>query len=162
MKEPPNASLGSGHPMVWMIRSRGFFTSHSSFTPSAKICGFSEVTCCHSSHAWESGPRVPSASTVTWAVMSMAGIASGPVGSPLRSSPAGVVRTPITRWPSTSSESTGNPGKTLMPRSSALSPSQRTISQIEAMWLPWFFMVGGVGILTDAEPVMEISGEDSK
>ena len=44
----------------------------------------------------------------------------------------GVVRTPLTVLPSTSSDSTGKPVKTLTPSSSALAPSQRTISEIEA------------------------------
>ncbi|MCZ7618357.1 MAG: hypothetical protein M5U32_08580 [Myxococcota bacterium] len=38
-----------------------------------------------------------------------------------------------------------------MPIASARSPIQRTISEIEAMRLPWFFMVGGVG-MRSAEP----------
>ena len=75
---------------------------------------------------------MPSANTVTLAETSMAGIASGPDGSPSRPSPAGVVRTPTAVSPCTSRESTGNPGKTFTPISSALAPSHRTISQIDA------------------------------
>ena len=44
------------------------------------IWGFADPTPCHSSQACESGPRVPSASTVTRAVRSIAGMASGPAG----------------------------------------------------------------------------------
>ena len=53
MKLPPNASRGRGQPRVWMMRSSGSFVSHSSLTPSAKICGFSRVTPCHCA------PRLP-------------------------------------------------------------------------------------------------------
>ena len=62
---------GSGQPRVWMTASSGRFASQTSFTPSAKICGLGEPTCCHSRQAWPSAPRVPSASTVTRAVRSV-------------------------------------------------------------------------------------------
>ena len=88
-----------------------------------------------SSQACVSGPRVPSASTVTVAEMSMGGWYPA-AGAPSRPRPAGVVRTPATRVPSTSRESTGKPGKMFTPSSSARSPSQRTISQIEPTKLP--------------------------
>jgi hypothetical protein len=35
MKLPPNASFGTGQPIVWMTLSSGFFVSQTSFTPSA-------------------------------------------------------------------------------------------------------------------------------
>ena len=43
--------------MVCTISCSGTVVSQSSFTPSAKICGFSDFTFCHWSHACESGPR---------------------------------------------------------------------------------------------------------
>jgi len=67
MKLPPKASVGTGQPRVWTIVSSGRFVSQISFTPSAKICGFSDVTPCQSSHACERLPRVPSANAVTLA-----------------------------------------------------------------------------------------------
>src|SRR5438876_397395 len=91
-KLPPNASVGSGQPSVWITRSSGRFVSHSSFTPSAKICGFSDDTRCHWHHAWASNPRVPSASAVTLATRSLGAVAPG-VGLPSRSRPAAAVRT---------------------------------------------------------------------
>ncbi len=48
MKLPPNASVGSGQPSVWITTSSGFFVSQTSLTPSAKICGFGERMFCHS------------------------------------------------------------------------------------------------------------------
>ena len=56
---PPNASAGRGQPRVWMTRSSGRSVSHNSFTPSAKSCGFEDVTPCHCRQAWESfaGPE---------------------------------------------------------------------------------------------------------
>ena len=57
-----------------------------------------------------------------------------------------MVRTPRTASPSTRSASTGKPVKTFTPSPSARAPSQRTISQIEAVKNPWFRIEGGVGI----------------
>ena len=44
-----------------------------------------------------------------------------------------------------SSEPIANPGNTSTPSASACSPSQRAISESEAVKKPWFRMVGGVG-----------------
>ena len=71
MKLPPNASSGSGQPRVWITEPSGFCVCQTSFTPSAKICGLGEPTCCHSRQPWLSSPRVPSAITVTLAVTSV-------------------------------------------------------------------------------------------
>jgi hypothetical protein len=60
----------------------------------------------------------------------------------------GVVRTPRTDFSSTSSESTGKPGKTFTPSSSAFSPSQRQISEMDAVKFPALCMGGGVGMRT--------------
>ena len=68
-----------------------------------------------------------------------------PAGFPSRSRPAGVVRTPTTCPPRMRSASAGNPVNTFTPSSSARAPSQRTTSQIEATWWPWFRIEGGVG-----------------
>ena len=57
-----------------------------------------------------------------------------------------MVRTPTTFCPSTSRDSAGKPVKRFTPSASASFPSQRTISQIDAMKFPWFFMEDGVGI----------------
>ena len=70
MKLPPKASVGTGQPSVWTMVSSGRLVSQISFTPSAKICGFSDVTPCHSSHACDKLPLVPSASAVTLAMRS--------------------------------------------------------------------------------------------
>src|SRR6185312_6212130 len=135
MKLPPNASVGSGQPNVWITQSRGRFVSQSSFTPNANSGGLGDPIPRHEQYACVSAPRVPSASTVTRAVRSVGGVYPGP-GVPSRASPEGVVRTPITRSPSTSSEATGNLVNRLTPAASAFSPNQRTISQIEPTELP--------------------------
>ena len=70
MKLPPKASVGTGQPSVWTIVSSDRLVSQISFTPSAKICGFSHVTACRSSHACDRLPRVPSANAVTLAMRS--------------------------------------------------------------------------------------------
>ncbi|HJS47167.1 MAG TPA: hypothetical protein VJ773_04170 [Gemmatimonadales bacterium] len=59
---------------MWCTRSSGRFTRQTSFTPSAKTCGLAEPMPCHRHHACPSGPRVPSASTVTFAVRSVGGV----------------------------------------------------------------------------------------
>ncbi len=58
------------------------------------------------------------------------------------------MRTPRTRSSSTRRLSAGKPVKRFTPRSSARSPIQRTISQMDATQFPWFRIVGGVGIRT--------------
>ena len=60
--------------MVWITCSRGAFVSQISFTPSAWIWGFGEVTPCQASQAWESAPRPPSASATTFAEISVGGV----------------------------------------------------------------------------------------
>ena len=70
------------------------------------MCGLSEPPCCHCRQAWVSDPRVPSDRTVTLAVTSVGGVKPDP-REPSRLRPEGVVRTPTTREPSTSSASAG-------------------------------------------------------
>ena len=53
-------------------------------------------------------------------------------GVPSRPRPVAVVRTPTTRRPSTSRLAAGKPVNTFTPIASALLPSHRTISQMEA------------------------------
>jgi hypothetical protein len=69
-----------------------------------------------------------------------------PLQERLCEGPTGALQRTVTRSASTNSPSTGNPGNKSTPRPSDFSPNHRTISQIEATWLPWFLMVGGVGI----------------
>src|SRR6185437_7853665 len=152
MKLPPNAFVGSGHPSVCTTASSGRLVSHTSFTPSAKICGLGDVMPRHARYACDNDPRVPSASTVTRAVMSVGGAYDDP-GVPSRARPDGAVRTPTTRSPSTSSDSAGKPVKMFTPAASAFSPSQRTISQRDATWYPWLRIVGGVGRRSARLPV---------
>src|SRR5438093_604681 len=77
MKEPPNSrkrgELRNGQPIVWMTRSSGRGTFHTSFTPRAHTCGFSPASPKRSSAAPVRCPCVPSASTVTRATMSEPG-----------------------------------------------------------------------------------------
>src|SRR4030095_4413782 len=68
--------------------------------------GLAEPTCCQRSQAWVSAPRVPSARTVTLALMSVGGVYPLP-GWPSRLRPLGVVRTPRTRSSSTTRLSAG-------------------------------------------------------
>ena len=152
MKLPPKASLGSGQPSVWTMRSSGRFVSQISFTPRAKICGLGDDTRSHSHHACDSNPRVPSASATTFAVRSFGAWYELPC-VPSRFTPVAAVRTPTTRRSCASRCAAGNPVNTLTPSASALAPSQRTISQIDAMKLPRLCIVGGVGSRSARPPV---------
>jgi len=52
-------------------------------------------------------------------------------------------------------EFAGKPVKMFTPSSSAFPPSQRTISEMDAMKRPWFCIVGGVGIRCARSPIMK-------
>ncbi len=64
------APVRSGQPIVWTMRSSGFATFQTSFTPSSHTCGSSPRRPKWSSATPVRWPCVPSASTVTFATMS--------------------------------------------------------------------------------------------
>ena len=132
IKLPPKASLGRGHPIVWTTLLMGVFTSQSSLTPNAYICGLGDVMFCQSRKACVRGPLVPSARTVTLAVISIGGTCDPWTGMPSEPNPDGVVLTPTTFWSCTNSPSAGKPGNILIPSCSAFSPIHLTTSQMDA------------------------------
>ena len=111
MKLPPKASVGSGQPSVWMTASSGRFTSQISFTPSAKSCGLGDADLL---------PLAPRLAERTARSFGDDRDLRGEVGrlrvararlSRRDRGPDGVVRTPRTAVPSTSSASAGKPGE---------------------------------------------------
>ncbi len=86
---------------------------------------------CQRSQACASALRVPSDSTVDLSRPGRSAARSS-ARRALAARPLGAVRTPTTRRSSVKSAAAGKPVNRLTPAASAFSPSQRTISQIEA------------------------------
>src|SRR5204863_8074536 len=120
------------------------FDSRISFAGSEMVGGLGHDAHFHSRDAFDRSPRVAWASAATFAVRAF-GAWYELHGVPSRFRPVAAVRTPATRRPCASRCVAGNPVNTLTPSASALAPSQRTISQIDAMKLPRLCIVGGVG-----------------
>ena len=87
---------GHGCTNVWITRSSGLGTFHTSFTPSSQTCGSRPSA---RSNSWIAAPvrwpQQPSASTVAWALMSVPG-SKLPSGSPSLPRPLSPERTPTT------------------------------------------------------------------
>ena len=103
---------------------------------------------------------MPSASTVTRAVMSAPG-SKLPSGSPSLPRPLSPVRTPTTRPCSSSSFSPAVSGRIIAPPASACSARNRPSCESENTQLPWFIIVGGGGIRSAAPPVSRYTASPS-
>ncbi len=150
MNDPPNSRYfacgRSGHPIVWITRSSGRGTFHTSFTPSSHTWGAaSPRSPKRSSATLVRCPFVPSASTVTRATRSLPGskLASS---SCCRPRPLSPVRTPTTPPCSTRRSTAEVSGRNIAPSASARSASQRPSCERETTTLPWLRIGGGVGI----------------
>ena len=141
MNEPPNswyfAPYRSGHAIVWITRSSGFWTS--------QTCGSSEPRSKWRIAAPVRCPWVPSASSVALAIRSEPG-SKFDSSSPSRPRPLSPERTPTTRPSSTSSFDAAVSPRMYTPASSAWSESQRPSCATDVTWLPWLRNGGGVGL----------------
>ena len=134
MKLPPNsfhfARLRSGQPIVWMTRSSGFSTSHTSLTPSSQRTGSEPCRSKYSSAAWVRWPSVPSASTVVLATTSEPG-SKLPSSQPSLPRPRSPERIPRTMRSETRSLSATVSVRMYAPFSSAFSARNRDSFETE-------------------------------
>ena len=120
---------------------------HTSFTPSAQICGFAPRRPNSSIAAAVRNPCDPSARTVSPATMSFPASKVGSF-SPSRPRPRSPVRTPSTRPCWTRSFVADVSGSTTAPTASACSARKRPRAETESTRFPWLRIVGGGGMRT--------------
>ena len=96
MKLPPNASVGSGQPRVWITRSSGRLRLPELLHPEREDLGVdASDPLATAGQAWDSVPRVPSDEHRDLR-RQVGGLLIDFAGWPSRSRPEGVVRTPFT------------------------------------------------------------------